>query len=490
MNKKRFNRTISVILVTSIYSQTLWANQFMPMVDEWISLSHLLTRRVVENKFLQIQKVWIEYHDQTWDQARVVTDDLNKNLSELNQLGEQLNQIQNDPDIDGFKKIDSFLATSESIYFRSKLQVQELSALFSGAASILTKMDNFCAKYPSQLDIQAITAQPSNFRLPSSMAYTRYKSPFSSRGVPTDDEIKFSGDPLVQGHALFASGIIVATGVTAASYFGASISVAFVSGGGGAVTVSVANSTVAYAALGGMLIGVAAVIIISEAWSQYRNAERKQKSENEIKKQEKVYAEALAKYAEFKLSNEKLRSMAQEVCISSQFQSVLNENLEKLRIFSKLGQEQILKLVETSSRLDSVMEAFYRAKSDYKDRLAGKYEADLINKAESENNEIAKTGLLWDVFNKDIKLAIMKLRQELRNSQKTCSQKLLEVDDMDKKMMATLDLLEDSSHDEKFSSELAEVKSRAQKALDLVRKSNLLIQCHQTEPDFGGPYEF
>ena len=481
MLKYRKYKVVALVLSLTMSTPPIYANDYMAIVKGLLKESESLTRGVIEAKYHQSHEIWVKYSQNSFKLANDNAHLVNKELASINDAQNKMQSLLEEVSFENFKIVDHLLQEIEKSYNRARYLLEEMEVLVGGSGEILGELENFCSRYPNKIVMEGIKANPSNSKIPGQVAFTRYKNFFSRKGISRSEDEQgrnyFASDPMVEAHAVVAGGFAILSGGVLAYLYGAGIGIT-VTNSGLMITAAAATGTVAFAAISGTMVALAAVWCLAQVWTAHRNDEREEEARRKEQKLRDQYDEAISWYNKQKMTQNHVTKIAYEVCQSESFQKILEDRVKemgKINDSSIAAFQNVQKALASLAPVSQTIRSFYE---NYKALLQQKYEARLIDDVERSNIKFSAINTLWNTYNQDIKADLMKKNKDIQ-SEKLCSARNIFLADIKAQTLASLELLRDLNEDESYRIEWEEVSDRLRKSHELMEISAKMTQCQQ-----------
>lgn len=423
--KKIFSIIVSISLM--INSSQASANEFMIHAKGLVEGMHKLGESQLLLKMNSLLFTELSFSSGLLKQIEMQTTSYEESINEIKT---KLNRFE--------LLSDTINATNYSQLVASKLELDgKLNNIRENLKSSLNLIStiesrrgfygDFCSDFSHNVDAKSIVYLPLNFDPSNSIDYTRYRSLFTEGENGAENEF-FSGDPVVNGGAIFAFATslvvsyLIIKGISLKAFLATfTINVTYTSGGTAAGAAAGGSAAASGTFAASALTIFAVIIIIASAWTYYENERRR--AEAEAKYNEKVdeFEAAKSWYYENKIKQEEYEKLALTSCQSTEPQKLLigsketyNQLLLEIKKF-KIKINNILNDVELASKaLSSKYEL-------YKESLGQIMTEQELDKIRSEALDELKIKEIWQIYNEQIKQNIKKTFANLRKSNSSCA---------------------------------------------------------------------
>ncbi|MBM4252041.1 MAG: hypothetical protein FJ146_08730 [Deltaproteobacteria bacterium] len=468
MRTKIIKRAALITLIGMFhFPEAVFANHFMRSAESLMEWNRKLAAKQSELKFNLMTRIESEYLNGLAKALKPKTDLLSKESQDLDGIVMELNAATSSVSRESFHNIAMIRSRTLEISRRSEDTIEKSLSIVDGILAQRDFYDGFCERFAPLVDASEVKADPFNIPIKGLIDYTRY---FSMAGSGEDGTgvtyLQASGDPVVEGAALFGFGATAAASAGFLLYetvilgkaLGATVSLF----GAGNVLLSVTG-----AAAGIAIGGVALVLVGAALWTQYRNNERKEAAERENRKIVAEYEAARDWYQSQKISQAEYQDLARKHCESPEYAGVIKDHIKRLEIHMLNASTLRDKLYDSRRTLSQTIGKIDTIYSNFKEQLGKQYGNALLLVVEREVALEVKTKMLWDVYNNDIKKRIEATNAAIISS-KSCDANYLKIQDLRHAIQAVLGMLDEVGDVNSYTEALTEVRSRIDRALTLL----------------------
>ena len=459
---------LMTLMSVTLFAGPVYANPFMQAAQSLMDANRRLASSQSELKFNLMTRIESEYQSGLAKSLAAKTDAIKSHASELDQVVRNLNDATSTISMDGLRNLALIRSQALDIARRSE-SIYDSS--LSVVDSILLHRDfykDFCSRFAPLVDASEIRANPFNVPIAGLIGYTDYYSRISGGEDGNQyDGPMVSGDPVVEGVAVFGLDVTVASSVGYALYQTLIVGKALTTSIGVGVAEGSIIATVGGVAAGIFIGGVVLVLVASVIWTEHRNNQRKEAAEKENQKIWEEYEAARVWYQSQRISQEEYQALARKHCESGSYARNVREQATKLEQ-SITSAEALGEKLKTSraalAQIVARVESLYGA---FKERLGAQYGQALVLRIEQEVATENRVKVLWDIYNSDIKRRIEAVNLAV-NSSANCEENYLRIGELKVGVNSVISMLDAGGDLPRYKDELTEIKTRVAKVIELL----------------------